>query len=402
MSMAFLSFTRVVLFLFACLLSYYAYSMYLIFNPAQCTSKSRGSCLRPVYPSHLPLELWVYVSEKQLVQKEKMELLWREKSLLRNSSVTKDVNVTLPISTLKNGSLYAHVFLTLPGRNPLLASDRPYMSVFVVSLTRYAVPKDTTFNLLGGGSVENSSRGGNQSSVRPVTHWVPWLDMHSVDYDYLFHRSQVPAEILPTLKFFPGTPEYLPILYVDRLKIMENKLQQVFPDNSSLPLRLSFSPVSIGQLRLWLSFHHSLSSLRQLGFTEKEFDDVKGIFLDTNLPLLLLTVFISLFHLLFDFLAFKNEISFWRGRRSMVGLSTRTIVWRCFSQSVVFLYLMEEKTSLLVIIPAGIAALIEFWKVTKALKIKIVFRGCLPLIQVTHIFHAIEVTNELPLPPVWD
>jgi hypothetical protein len=87
--MAFLSFTRVVLFLFACLLSYYAYSMYLIFNPAQCTSKSRGSCLRPVYPSHLPLELWVYVSEKQLVQKEKMELLWREKSLLRNSSVTK-------------------------------------------------------------------------------------------------------------------------------------------------------------------------------------------------------------------------------------------------------------------------------------------------------------------------
>ena len=32
------------------------------------------------------------------------------------------------------------------------------------------------------------------------------------------------------------------------------------------------------------------------GFTEKEFDDVKGIFLDTNLPLLLLTVFISLFH----------------------------------------------------------------------------------------------------------
>ena len=32
------------------------------------------------------------------------------------------------------------------------------------------------------------------------------------------------------------------------------------------------------------------------GFTEKEFDDVKGIFLDTNLMLLLLTIFISFFH----------------------------------------------------------------------------------------------------------
>ena len=35
------------------------------------------------------------------------------------------------------------------------------------------------------------------------------------------------------------------------------------------------------------------------------------------------------------------------------------VVWRCFSQCVVFLYLMDEKTSLLVIVPAGIAAVIE-------------------------------------------
>ena len=33
-----------------------------------------------------------------------------------------------------------------------------------------------------------------------------------------------------------------------------------------------------------------------LGFTEKEFDDMKGIFLDTNFVLFGLTVFISVFH----------------------------------------------------------------------------------------------------------
>ena len=36
-----------------------------------------------------------------------------------------------------------------------------------------------------------------------------------------------------------------------------------------------------------------------------------------------------------------------------------TVIWRFFSQTVVFLYLMDEKTSLLILIPAGIATVIE-------------------------------------------
>ena len=161
------------------------------------------------------------------------------------------------------------------------------------------------------------------------------------------------------------------------------------------------------------------------GFTDKEFDDVKGIFLDTSAWLFGLTIFISVFHvskshgkfglilnslslslisftqLLFDFLAFKNDISFWRQRKTMVGLSSRVsksfikeytlsvpkympivcigmrraiistyilskifhflVIWRCFSYTVVFLYLLDEQTSLLVLVPAGIASVIEVW-----------------------------------------
>ena len=41
-----------------------------------------------------------------------------------------------------------------------------------------------------------------------------------------------------------------------------------------------------------------------------------------------------------------------------VSFST-AVTWRCFSQVVVFLYLLDEKTSLLVQVPAGIAAVIE-------------------------------------------
>ncbi len=55
----------------------------------------------------------------------------------------------------------------------------------------------------------------------------------------------------------------------------------------------------------------------------------------------------------------------------MEGLSTTTVLWRAFSQSVIFLYLLDEETSLLVLGPSGVAALIEMWKVSKALKLRV-------------------------------
>lgn len=50
-----------------------------------------------------------------------------------------------------------------------------------------------------------------------------------------------------------------------------------------------------------------------------------------------------------------------------MGLSSRTVVWRAFSHAVVFLYLMDEETSLLVLVPTGIATVIEVSKKHKGL-----------------------------------
>jgi len=43
----------------------------------------------------------------------------------------------------------------------------------------------------------------------------------------------------------------------------------------------------------------------------------------------------------------------------MAGLSSRLVIWRAFSQTVVLLYLFEEKASMLIIVPSVISSVIE-------------------------------------------
>lgn len=182
--------------------------------------------------------------------------------------------------------------------------------------------------------------------------------------------KNIPGEVYHLIRLNTDAKSFLPLIFFDELSMRLRDLVKINQTDTELNLSLDYSPISFGKLRLFSQFHSSLGGLHGLGFTEKDTDEVKGIFADTNLVLLLVTFGVSAIHLLFDFLAFKNDISFWRNRKSMEGLSTRTLIWRAFSQSIIFLYLMDEETSLLVLIPSGIAALIEMWKVTKAFSVK--------------------------------
>ena len=77
---------------------------------------------------------------------------------------------------------------------------------------------------------------------------------------------------------------------------------------------------------------------------------------------------VSILHTVFDFLAFKNEITFFKAKRSMDGLSIRSMFVNFFFQLVIFLYLLDNDTSFMILTSNGFGIAIEFWKLTKAVK----------------------------------
>ena len=189
---------------------------------------------------------------------------------------------------------------------------------------------------------------------------------------------------------------------------------------------------------------------------EGESDEFKRVLLEGNPFFLALTFCVSLLHSVFDFFAFKNDIGFWRNKKSVEGLSVRSIGincfmqviqpwhvlptccglqllwhrhccsptqlccvccilppfcmpvlliidcvlcfaellifpmcrWRCHEcldscfillQLIIFLYLLDNETSTVVLLSAGAGTAIEFWKVTKAMKVSVDWSRGFPL-----------------------
>lgn len=63
-----------------------------------------------------------------------------------------------------------------------------------------------------------------------------------------------------------------------------------------------------------------------------ESDELKRVLLEGNPIFLAITFVVSLLHSVFDVLAFKNDIGFWRNKKSVEGLSVRTVGINCFCQ----------------------------------------------------------------------
>ena len=236
-----------------------------------------------------------------------------------------------------------------------------------------------------------------------IRYWVPMLHI-SLVFDpstyplngapgllahYLLgHAIDPGAEWIQDAFLDRSSGDFSPIIFVNELAITASQMVPLnaslgsptstspSPDdanahgNATLPLQLHYSPLSLFRFEWFLQLRQSFKQQEELlGISPQESEDLRGMFVHTNPVLLWTTVAVSCLHLVFDVLAFKNDVSFWRSVESMDGLSTRAVVMSFFMELVILLYLSEQGASWLVQVTSALSLVVGVFKIFKSLSI---------------------------------
>lgn len=81
------------------------------------------------------------------------------------------------------------------------------------------------------------------------------------------------------------------------------------------------------------------------------------------------------------------DIQFWKERRSLEGLSVRSVFFNVFQSLIVLLYVWDNDTNIMIRITVFIGLFIELWKIMKVVNIERVegrtILGFIPLVKIT-------------------
>nr|AFK13845.1 cleft lip and palate transmembrane protein CLPTM1 [Beta vulgaris subsp. vulgaris] len=353
-----------------------------------------------------PLDMWLYLSEHEKFKDfgNEKALIWHETNIpyaVWKPESTRTISLKhQPSEALKhNGTLYTHVFFARSGFSPD-PNDPEYQPLAAFGRSKPIVtflPKSKTDkrkSLLGDSKsssedktmskVEEESQAESKDEGPPVwiSYWKPNVTINLVDDYTRYSANAVPPNIVPHLNVEPKTGNYFPTIFFNEFWLLRDKLIALNETVTELPLHLEVGPMSMTKWQLFLQIDESFQIHRSYGsMLEGEADELKRVFLEGNPYLLGITMMVSLLHSVFDFLAFKNDIQFWNKNKSMEGLSAKSVVVSFISQLIVFLYLLDNDTSWMIIMSSGVGCCIEFWKIGKAMHIEVDRSGRIPLLR---------------------
>ena len=316
---------------------------------------------------HEGFRLVVTVHSEKEWRPDRGEVIWEEEELTYDYSPSNPrstaLNYTLTPELQHNGTLYltAALIFHSPKLHNLIITD-------TIPLTRYRETiAESSVNLMTGEAQAEVTGSGNYSM-----HWAPSLDFYLLYDDITYGAGAIPPQ-LKRLKLNRAEYTYEPLFYVSDFWVLRDVLVPLNETISEVPLALSFSVVGLFKHSFMEQFSISNEMLAGYGMSsEGEFEIMKRMFLEANPIFLGITMFVSLLHTVFEFLAFKSDIEFWKTRKTLKGLSTKLLLYNFVSTLVISLYLLDsQETSYLVLVPMLLSVFLEFWKLSKGFDISL-------------------------------
>ncbi|OIW18237.1 hypothetical protein TanjilG_06321 [Lupinus angustifolius] len=379
------------------------------FSPKRAPTDPSGApspLISNLFQQGQPLDMWLYLSEHEKFNdfSSDRDLVWHETNLPYASwgpGSTRTLALKYdPSEALKhNGSLYAHVFFAQSGYSPD-PTDPEYQPQAAFGRTHAVVkylPKsraDKRRSLLGtspdssedqvaskvAGDTQNDSE--DDGPLEWISYLKPNVTINLVADFTKYSKNGIPPNIAPYLNVDPITGNYYPTVFFNEFWLLRDKLIPMNETVTELLLNLEVGPISMTKWQLFMQIDQSFQIHRSYGsMVDGEGDELKRVFLEGNPYLLGVTMAVSLLHSVFDFFAFKNDIQFWNKNKSMEGLSAKSVVVSFISQLIVFLYLLDNDTSWMILGSSGVGCIIEFWKIGKAMHIEIDRTGRIPMLR---------------------
>lgn len=339
------------------------------------------------------LHVWLSEHAEDVNFKDKSNLVWLQEDLVYgdwasgpegNGIYRRNLKIKTSNHLMNNGSMYLHSFVTKAGESPDPSSDhfsRGMMGYQCKMLNKYKrVRVKRNYNLLAG-EREKLAMELDQAQMKNtiVSHWHPNITVNVIVDQTNWAQGSVPPPLDEYVKFVQNGHTYLPIVFINDYW---NLQREYFPINETTPeldLHLTFQPLGVFKWQLYAAQQmknkwagNVLGELMNSGTpeeTDEDQDSLKETMLETNVYLLGLTVAVSILHSVFELLAFKNDIQFWNNRKSLEGLSVRSVFFGVFQSLVVLLYVLDNDTNFMIRMSCFMGLAIEVWKINKVMDI---------------------------------
>ncbi|OTB07740.1 hypothetical protein M426DRAFT_228355 [Hypoxylon sp. CI-4A] len=359
--------------------------------------------LAPIWPTDSTVDIVVTLSSSFVPTKiatvpEEYVALKETGFKLGNSSESRVAETTfnVPSSVQNNGTLWGHFYVGLTGSNldPKEPGFDPATAFhFVHPLTQY-IPKKKeakTRNLLED-RPDFLEEEPEEQITGPIiaNYYHPNTSLSFVPDSGILNYPQTHPAIRQFVHVEPAGARdgsgqnswYYPVLYVNTFWQMRSHMTLLNETVKTLPLRLDLSNMKNWKFSILASvdFNSKQQAIQAAyggpiagGGDGSEIEIIKEMFLDTNPYLLGVTAVVSVAHLLLEMLSFGSDIAHYKKKKDNVGISVRSILASVFMQAVIFLYLIDnsQNTSWMILGSQGIGILIEFWKVTTVVDVRV-------------------------------